>query len=165
MYGTHFRIYQEDHLLLEKLLAYKVEDREQADRLGLSLRKGMLLIGPTGCGKTSLIALLRLFRPQDECYRVMSCREVSFEFHKDGYEVIRRYSQGIVWSPTRKPGACCFDDLGAASSLKHYGNSCNVMGEILLSRYDLFVTQGVKTHLTTNLTSSEIEKTYGNSVR
>ncbi|TXK45719.1 ATPase [Pontibacter qinzhouensis] len=165
LYGEHFKLYQEDHPLLEKLMAYMVEDREKVEQMGLSLRKGILLLGPTGCGKTSLMTLLRLFRPPDECYRVKSCRVVSFEFHKEGYEVIRCYSQGILWSPSRKPGAYCFDDLGAESCLKHYGNTCNVMGEILLSRYDLFVSQGVKTHLTTNLTSSEIEKTYGSRVR
>jgi len=55
--------------------------------------------------------------------------------------------------------------LGAENNLKYYGNECNVMGEILLSRYDLFVSRGVRTHLTTNLTSSELEKHYGNRVR
>ena len=165
LYGEHFRLYEEDQPLLEKLLVYMTGDRENAVRLGLSLRKGILLIGPTGCGKTSLMTLLRLFSSPDECYRVKSCREVSFEFHREGYEVVQRYSQGIVWSPSRKPGGYCFDDLGAESSLKHYGNLCNVMGEVLLSRYDLFVSQGVKTHLTTNLTSSELEKIYGSRVR
>ncbi|WP_114781863.1 P-loop NTPase family protein [Botryobacter ruber] len=84
---------------------------------------------------------------------------------REGYEVIKCYSQGIAWSPSRKAGSYCFDDLGAESSLRYYGNMCNVMGEVLLSRYDLFVSQGVKTHLTTNLTSSELEKTYGSRVR
>ncbi|WP_240676047.1 P-loop NTPase family protein [Botryobacter ruber] len=165
LYGEHFRLHEEDQPLLGKLLSYMIGDREQAERQGLSLRKGILLIGPTGCGKTSLMTLLRLFTSPDECYRVKSCREVSFEFHREGYEVIQRFSQGIVWSPSRKPGGYCFDDLGAESSLRYYGNMCNVMGEVLLSRYDLFVSQGVKTHLTTNLTSSEMEKTYGSRVR
>ena len=39
------------------------------------------------------------------------------------------------------------------------------MAEILLSRYDLFVHHGMMTHLTTNLSASEIEQAYGNRVR
>jgi len=39
------------------------------------------------------------------------------------------------------------------------------MAEILLSRYDLFITQKLITHLTTNLNSSEIEQIYGDRVR
>jgi DNA replication protein DnaC len=39
------------------------------------------------------------------------------------------------------------------------------MAEILLSRYDLFTTHNLTTHLTTNLSASEIENTYGNRVR
>ena len=37
--------------------------------------------------------------------------------------------------------------------------------EILLSRYDLFIHRRMLTHLTTNLSASEIEQAYGNRVR
>jgi hypothetical protein len=39
------------------------------------------------------------------------------------------------------------------------------MGEILLSRYELFVGQGVVTHLTTNLRADTLETLYGDRVR
>ncbi|WP_299581970.1 hypothetical protein [Mucilaginibacter sp.] len=39
------------------------------------------------------------------------------------------------------------------------------MGEIPLSRYDLFVSRIAQTYLITNLTSSELEQCYGNRVR
>jgi hypothetical protein len=98
-------------------------------------------------------------------YRVKSCREVGFEFIQEGYGVIRKYSQIGFGRGLSTTGAYCFDDLGCESRQKHYGNDCNVMGEILLSRYDLFVTGGLKTFLTTNLTSSEVEGSYGSRVR
>ena len=63
------------------------------------------------------------------------------------------------------PKIYCFDDLGAEQSLKYYGNECNVMGEILLSRYEYFVSNDMLTHITTNLSSPEIENTYGMRVR
>lgn len=59
----------------------------------------------------------------------------------------------------------CFDDLGTENHLKFYDVECNVMAEILLSRYDQFCIQGLQTHLTTNLTSMDIEEQYGKRVR
>jgi DNA replication protein DnaC len=39
------------------------------------------------------------------------------------------------------------------------------MAEILLSRYDLFISKKLLTHITTNLSATEIETHYGNRVR
>ena len=159
-YGEHFKIYEEDHALLGKLIAYFSGDQAAAEAAGLNLRKGVLLSGPIGCGKTCLMTLLRLLLPPAERYRIQSCRQVSFAFQRDGFEVIGRYSNG-----GGKPAVYCFDDLGAEQVQRHYGSSCQVMGEVLLSRYDLFVSSGLKTHLTTNLTSTEIEQVYSLRVR
>ncbi len=64
------------------------------------------------------------------------------------------------------PRTYCFDDLGTETSLKYYGNEAtNVMAEILLSRYDLFVSKGMITHITTNLSAYEIESAYGSRTR
>lgn len=49
--------------------------------------------------------------------------------------------------------------------MKYYGNECNSMSEILLSRYDLFIQKGTLTHITTNLSASELESVYGSRVR
>jgi DNA replication protein DnaC len=39
------------------------------------------------------------------------------------------------------------------------------MAKILLSRYDIFTSKKIQTHITTNLSASEIESVYGNRVR
>jgi hypothetical protein len=59
----------------------------------------------------------------------------------------------------------CFDDLGVEPTVCHYIKECNVMGEILLSRYDLFKAKNTKTHITTNLNAEELEARYGGRVR
>lgn len=164
LYGSHFRLQEPDYGLVYQLLVYVFQDEQNASRQGLDLHKGLLLSGPIGCGKTSLMNLLRFFEPANNRFVLKSCREVSFEFIQEGYEVIQRYSQASVHRYSRLP-TYCFDDLGAESNLKYYGNECNVMGEILLSRYDLFISRGMKTHLTTNLTSTEIDQYYGNRLR
>src|SRR5690606_6869500 len=161
-----FRIWKENHELVYKLLVHAVGDKTNAERLGLDLRKGVLLTGPIGCGKTCLMNLIRFFRKTDR-YIMKSCREISFEFIRDGYEVIQRYSTQsfFIYQTKKKPRAHCFDDLGTEQNLKYYGNECNVMAEILLSRYELFIYQGMMTHLTSNLSAGEIENYYGNRVR
>ncbi len=159
LFGDHFRIVAEDHGVIFKLLVYAIRDQENAGRIKLNLQKGIMLTGPVGCGKTSLMKLLRFFMVQSETYAIKSCREISFGFIAKGFEVIHKYSTG----ESRK--AYCFDDLGTEQNLKYYGNECNVMAEILLNRYDQFIAHDTITHITTNLSASEIETFYGNRVR
>jgi len=99
--------------------------------------------------------------------RVKIYSEITFEFEKDGFQVILRYSNLAFCNPpfSRINRSFCFDDLGAEHPIKYYGNECNVMAEILLSRYDLFVRNGILTHITTNLSASELELLYGSRVR
>ncbi len=162
LFGDKFLIFKEDHDLIYKLLLYVIGDEENALKQGLSLKKGLLLTGPIGCGKTSLMKLLRFFQQPHIRFNVRSCRDISFAFIRDGYEIIHQYTYGQLHDPFK---VYCFDDLGTENNLKYYGNECNVMGEILLTRYELFVVKGVLTHCTTNCNSSEIEKFYGNRVR
>lgn len=163
MFGGHFRINEEDHELISRLLVYILKDEENAEKLNISLHKGILLSGPVGCGKTTLMTLLRLFQPGDNRYIMKSCRDISFEFIQEGYAVILKYSRHSYNKEI--PKMYCFDDLGTENNLKYYGNDCNVMAEIILSRYDQFVSHKMITHITTNLNSTEIEGLYGTRVR
>lgn len=122
-----------------------------------------MLSGPVGCGKTSLMNLIKHLAPADHKFSVKPCRDISFEFIQDGYQIIHKYSKGKLYES--EPKTICFDDLGTENNLKYYGNECNVMAEILLSRYDLFISKKLQTHITTNLSASEIENTYGIRVR
>jgi DNA replication protein DnaC len=163
LYNPNFKVYAEDYEIIFKLLIYFLKDEASTEKYNLFLRKGILLSGPVGCGKTSLMNLVKLTLPLEQRYIVKSCREVSFEFIQDGYTVIRKYSNNSFNKDI--PKTYCFDDLGTENNLKYYGNDCNVMAEILLSRYDLFVNRKMQTHITTNLSSSEIEELYGERVR
>jgi DNA replication protein DnaC len=163
MYGPKFRIIQEDHEIIYKLVVYFLDHKEEAMRLGLDLRKGIMLTGPIGCGKTSLMSLMRFVPVKERNFTMKTTRDISFEFIQEGYDVINRYSK--LSFTGSGPRIYCFDDLGAEQNLKYYGNACNVMGEILLSRYDLFNSQRMISHVTTNLDAAEIERIYGSRVR
>ncbi len=162
-FGPHFRIYPEDHELLLTLLLYAIGDREGAERRSLDLKKGILLNGPIGCGKTTLMTLVSCFFPPERQYQVRSAREISFEYEKEGYKTITKY--GKIHPGKSNITIFCFDDIGIEQPQKYFGNECNVLAEILLSRYELFVSKGIPTHMTTNLSASELEEKYGNRIR
>ncbi len=156
-YGDEFSLRKEDYTLIRKMLCYAIRDEDACQKYEIDFNKGILLLGPVGSGKTSLMTLIRDFFPTSFRPILKSTREVSYEFIKEGYEIIDQYG--------KSDKVYCFDDLGVENSLKHYGNDCNTMGEILLSRYDQFIQFGTLTHVTTNLNSVELEKTYGVRVR
>jgi len=162
-YGVNFKIFKEDIALITTLLVYFLKDETTAKTMAIDLNKGLMLSGPIGCGKTAIMNLMRNVPEQKNKYILKPTREISFEFIKEGYEVIQRYTSGNNMQNNVKN--YCFDDLGTEKNLKYFGNECNVMGEILLNRYDLFVNKKIVTHLTTNLSASEIEAAYGNRVR
>lgn len=163
VYGSKFQLHQEDRQLLCRLICYILQDQTSASNLNINLQKGILLTGPVGCGKTTLMNLLKFFQQSTDRYILKSSRDVSFEFIQEGYETIHKYSHKSF--NNHQPKVYCFDDLGTENNLKYYGNECNVMAEILLSRYDLYINRGLLTHLTTNLSASEIETIYGNRIR
>jgi energy-coupling factor transporter ATP-binding protein EcfA2 len=163
LYGNHFKILETDYPILYKLIAYFLKDEPTCFQYGINLNKGILLTGPIGCGKTSLMNLMKYLTATEYKFFVKPCRDISFEFIQDGYQIIHKYSIGKLYQS--EPRTYCFDDLGTENNLKYFGNECNVMAEILLSRYDLFISKKLKTHITTNLSATEIEKHYGNRVR
>lgn len=156
LFGSKFKIFEEDKNVLYKLCNYFIKDIENCQKLGIDINRGILLTGPVGCGKTSLMRLLRQMIPHQKPYKIIPTRNIAFAFNHIGYKTIEDYGDGQYF---------CFDDLGVEPMGRHYGKDCNVMGEIILSRYDLFVEHKLKTHITTNLNAQELEEHYGNRVR
>lgn len=156
LFGRDFKIYEEDREVLFKLSNYAIRDFGSCRKMGLNPDKGILLSGPVGCGKTSLMKLIRYITPHFRPYEIIPSRNITFGFNHIGFSIIEDYGNGRFY---------CFDDLGVEPEGRHFGKDCNVMGEILLSRYDLFMETGIRTHATTNLNAQELEERYGHRVR
>lgn len=163
LYGGKFEIIESDFPILYRLIAYFLKDEQGAFHFGIDLSKGILLAGPVGCGKTSLMNIMKYLTHPEQKFIIKPCRDVSFEFINDGYSTIHKYSKGKLYEAD--PKIYCFDDLGVENNLKYFGNECNVMAEIALSRYDIFISKKIPTHITSNLSASEIETHYGLRVR
>lgn len=156
VFGKHFKIYEEDTLVLLKLCNYMVRDFENCNKYDIDPDKGILLSGPVGCGKTSLMKLLRYLVPHRRPYEVIPARNIAFGFNHIGYKIIEDYGDGHFY---------CFDDLGIEPMGRHFGKDCNVMGEIILSRHEFFLKTKIPIHATTNLNAQELEERYGKRVR
>ncbi len=108
--------------------------------------------------------LLPHFIPHIRKYEIIPSRNLTFQFNNIGFKIIEQYGENNFY---------CFDDLGVEPTGRHFSKDCNVMGEILLSRFDLFNSNNqqltthnyTKTHATTNLNAHELEDRYGNRVR
>ena len=156
LFGNSFKLVIDDRDILFKLCNYFIKDEANCKKLDIDIHKGILLTGPVGCGKTSLMKLLRHIVPHQKPYKMIPTRNIVFGFNHVGYKTIEDYGSTNYF---------CFDDLGVEPIGRHYGKDCNVMGEILLSRYELFLDHKVKTHATSNLNAQELEERYGNRVR
>lgn len=162
-FGEKFHFREADVVNIQKLICYFLKDEVTAANFNLDLSKGILLCGPVGCGKTTLMTLMRHVVQPNYKFIMKTCRDISFEFIKEGYQTIQKYSNSNNSSSEYRN--YCFDDLGVETNLKYYGNECNVMAEIILSRYDIYISKQVITHITSNLSATEIETAYGNRVR
>ncbi len=156
LFGKNFRIYKEDREILFKLCNYFIKDKANCKKLHIDPNKGILLTGPVGCGKTSLMKLLQYIVPHHKQYKVIPTRNITFAFNHSGYKTIEHFGNNNFY---------CFDDLGVEPTGRYFGKDCNVIGEVLLSRYDLFLEHKLKTHATSNLNAQELEDRYGNRVR
>jgi len=156
LFGNHFKIYPEDKKILFLLSNYFIRDEKNCKKHKIDPDKGLLISGPVGCGKTSLMRLLKNIVPHQRQYEVIPARNIVFGFNHIGFKTIEDYGN---------EGFFCFDDLGAEPTGRYFGKDCNVMGELLISRHELFLQSKIKTHATTNLIAEEMEERYGSRVR
>lgn len=156
LFGKDFQIFDGDMDIIFMLCNYIIRDEEMCEKMDIDLNKGLLLTGPVGCGKTSIMKLLKYLVPHHKGYEVIPCRNIVFSFNHIGFKAIEDYGD---------TGYFCFDDLGVEPLGRFFGQDCNVLGEILLSRHDLFLNKKIKTHITTNLKAAELEDRYGQRVR
>ncbi len=163
-FGSHFKIHSSDYELIYKLCVLMIQDKRNAKRLHLNLNKGVLLSGPVGVGKTSLMQLMPEICYQKPEYQMVTAREITFAYNEHGSKIISQYGNQKTY---------CFDDLGLEPTGRFYGKDTNVMAEVLLSRHMFYTNYRTKpkfftkrmTHITTNLNASEIEDRYGKRVR
>jgi DNA replication protein DnaC len=112
-----------------------------------SKTKGLLIIGSIGVGKSLMMRIYqKLFKDSCRAFKWVSA------------SVLRDMLDETTLSNIKASyGYDCkmdlyIDDVGVShSDVKRYGNTVNVISEILMERYELFCNEGYKTHISTNL--------------
>lgn len=155
IYGNHFSINKQQKQVLSKLLIYAIEEPKKMAQYELDLRKGILLMGESGTGKTAMMRLIKPFLMRKKQYDIRTCRELSQEFSIKGFEMTVP-----ILSPNSKP--LVLDNMGKEAISKHYGYTCDVIPNIIEHFYEQrHDTTYAKIHITTTLSPKEIEKRYG----
>jgi len=158
---------------IDLICQFSVRDPKFLSNENYSFEKGLLILGKVGCGKTlickGLISLLKRFASHDKGGQ-LKCLDASFipaytmteTFAKIGYD---------IFTPIRVPGylkdpntitheRLFIDDIGSEQIVTSFGNTENVVGAVLLRRYD----EKAKTFATTNLDPKSLKQFYGDRV-
>lgn len=163
--GKELRVNESNSEVLRLITQYFAKNKEfenfKDKKVALNrmdLRKGLLIIGGVGCGKTSMMRTFqsigqRIMQKRNDSFmyfQMISCNSLVREF--EGLEQREK-----EWFFERNlKGVKYFDDFGTEGDASNFGK-VNLMKNILEERY----LKGKKCHLSTNLMLEEIEEKYG----
>ena len=123
--------------------------------------KGLFLKGECGIGKTFGVECLAhifrmpVFRPTDFAAILKELDGNSLDL--ETYVI----TGGDFYE---EPKNIVIDDLGCRDKTKTYGETVDIMSDVLEMRYRAFLKHGVLTIVTTNLSDEEIMRRYGNRI-
>jgi DNA replication protein DnaC len=132
--------------------------------------KSLAIIGSIGCGKSVMMKVYqKMFLGSLRGFKWVNSGILNDLFEENTLSSIKTaYGHGCKMD-------LYIDDIGVSRiKSSKFGNNVNVISEILMDRYDLFVNEGWKTHLSSNLPISvpnnednkipTLELIYGNRV-
>ena len=108
--------------------------------------KGFILVGDVGVGKTTCMKIVhRMFKDTPRKFRWINSSKLN--------DMLSEYSLLEIKEMYGKKcmNDLMIDDVGLVSAQKNYGNVINVISEIIMERYDLFISHGYRTYFTSNL--------------
>lgn len=151
VYGVENSVNKKDlePIILVKTLFYYITNNELFYKSPLmsgftepNLKKGILIAGLKGCGKTSIIKSFHELIYNSEKYNILDIKEqpILLDWYKiqrftynTSYNLIEQIKQGEIEHLSKVP--MYIDDLMRESEKKDYGNEINLK-ELLIRRYD-----------------------------
>ena len=162
--GALYEVDQWNESQLEALsLYFSGDERFEAMSPSFSLKKGILLHGNPGCGKT---LMMKAFQNNSyQSYKLYDIAEMADQVIDESSraEVTNRLSKVIKGPPNRfghEKYGICIDDAGFEVDRKLYGNPVELLLAVIRKRYSKNIS-GRYTHMVTNLTVGELKDRYG----
>lgn len=112
--------------------------------------KGVLLVGSIGVGKSMLMKIMqKLFKDSLRGFKWLTCYEiVDLMEYYTAAEIKSLYGKELKMD-------LYLDDIGVGNSVYNkFGNTSNIIAEILIERYELFISEGYRTHVSSNKVTS-----------
>lgn len=130
--------------------------------------KGIWLWGSIGTGKSTIIQIIKTYDTLSSGlsvggypvggFRIESSSTVAAKYSMKGSETLNAYTHN-----NGAPSTIAFDELGREPMpTKYFGTELNVMQYVFQCRYEF--RNEVLTHVTTNLTTAEVQKNYGSYI-
>lgn len=155
-----FKITPEISGVYQELIKYFHGDPE----FNGDLTKGVLLMGPTGTGKTLAMRIMSIYRQIDDTkfimngktylmnYEIIDVNQLVNYFMESAFDGIDIYCRRYI---------ICLDDIGTETNqVKYFGNTLDVVGHVLAERY----TKRLLTFGTTNFPVSTLEEKYDDRI-
>lgn len=150
MYGENFNLENES-----VFKAYKAMYEYLIKRSKGKSKKGILLIGGLGVGKSAMMKVMqRLFKDTESRFKWVNAYDL-----KDLSELYTTAQIKEMYGYDLKMDLY-IDDIGVSVDVKRFGNTVNIITEILMERYDLFINSGYKTHISSNLVTQITNDTH-----
>ena len=162
-YGTreskNYKIDEINKATVKAVCQYFANDPDfEKIKEGFSLKKGLMIVGRTGTGKTHL---MRNFQNNPRChYKMIKCSEVAAQFSMNGSGELYKHSRCYDQFAYKKIGKC-FDDVGAEDIGVNFSNKCDTMKNVLSDLYDNERENYFIIHITSNLLPKQLEERYG----
>ncbi|MDR0227598.1 MAG: hypothetical protein LBI72_00805 [Flavobacteriaceae bacterium] len=158
IYGSEFVLTDSMRKTYLTVLSYAVNDEVRIEQKQLDLKKGLMLMGAPYSGKTAVLHLCKPFFKRKESFKIYNIKKLTCDFAQKGYVALEEVLA------LKYP--ICLDGIGEEKEVKHFGNSCDIVLEIIEYIYQHRHTyQRPMLHITTRLKASELEERYGSFFR
>lgn len=128
------------------------------------LTRGVMILGPTGTGKTLAMKIMSIYRTIDDTkfilndkiyrmnYEIVEVNKMIADFTDNAYDGIKMYTSRYV---------LCMDDIGTETEqVKYFGNVLDVISYVIAERY----AKRLLTFGTTNMTLMDLEDKYDDRI-
>lgn len=161
--GKTYKVEAENYEKIDELIKYFIGEPGK-----LNPNKGVYLYGAVGRGKTRVMeAIMVMCNTIEKRLEANDMQFTSRKFQlKNAKSIVVELGESKSAQTIKKyyTGPLCIDDMGSEDSFKLWGNDMNVVGDIVVERYQRYQQSGLLTHATSNTLPTEWTKKYGERV-